>query len=137
TIDFFVKELQKVVKKYISKKNHFFMEVKAGIDERYNFPVGKYHNGYFMMDSNFMRKTKILFENNLLSLTEWKTINEIKNKYDPNKLDFEILRKLLRNHNTIRWTANEVLQGYKFLPGNIKITLRYAASQKTKMNLEV
>src|SRR5579872_5351282 len=43
----FSKELQNIVKKINKKRLHYFSEVKAGIDERYDIDIGK------MIDGNY------------------------------------------------------------------------------------
>lgn len=137
TIDFFVKNLKRIVKNVIDKKNHWFMELKAGLDTRFDINVGFYNHGYFILDPEFILKAKILFDKGLFSREEMELIISIYKNGNRRQYEYETLKTLLRNHIIVRWKANEVLQGYKILPGNVKLTLEEAIKQKSQINIEL
>lgn len=136
-VNFFVRELKKIVKKVISKRTHYFIELKCGIDNRFFISPGEYNNGYFKLDPDFFNHIKRLFNSGLISNEEAKLINNIKNMNNPGKLEYEQLLKLLRDHYVIRWNAQEVIKGFKILPGKIKITLDECVRQKSQINIEI
>ena len=106
----FVVGIQKTVENILTKPNHFFMELKAGLDERFNNP-----------------NVRNLLRENLITEEEYNDIFE-----DPDLMD-----EILRDHLILRWSADEIALGVKNLPGGGAITLQQAVSQKSKVNLEI
>jgi hypothetical protein len=43
---------------------------------------------------------------------------------------------IFRQHQILRWSEKEILQGYKLLPKNIKITLKQALAMKTPVKID-
>lgn len=136
-IKFFVKNIKQVVSNIVQKKNHWFMELKCGLDKRYNLNFGVYTNGYLKISQSFIDRVQKLYDRELLSDKEMNEMQHIIHMSKPGQLEFEQLTKILRDHNVIRWNAKEVLAGYKILPGNKKLTLAEAASDVSQINIEL
>jgi hypothetical protein len=117
----FTKNLQKIVEILLSKQNHYFMEIKAGLDERFLIDMDNLEN--------VINKVNELRKQELISNEEYQVIIDSQNL---NEID-----KILRDHYVIRWTADEVLKGEKLLPGGGMITLQQAMRQKSKINIEI
>lgn len=136
-IDFFVKNIKRIVRNILNKKNHWFMELKCGLDKRFDLNPGVYNHGYFIMDRGFVGQAMLLFNAGLLSQDEIDEIIRIDKMGNSGQLEYETLKTLLRKHLVVRWSANEVLQGYKILPGNIQLQLEEAVSQRSQINIEL
>lgn len=136
-VKYFITHFKKIVKNILNKRTHYFIEVKCGLDDRYILDPGPYNQGHFQILPEFIEAMANLHADNLLSDEEWTIISEINNKQNANQLDYEIIFKLLRNRYIIRWSAKEILAGFKILPGNIKLTLDNAVRQKSQINIEI
>lgn len=130
-----VKLLKKVVKKISNEKYIFYSETKAGIDDAYFFPI------LFLLDDNInkekLQKLKYLFDESykegLFTEEEIKNIYEMLSNAESNDREtklagYESLFNFLRSKYILRWTEKEMLDGYKMLPLNRKITLYQAIS---------
>jgi len=117
----FVKNLQKIVEILLSTQNHYFMEIKAGLDERFLIDMDNLEN--------VINKVNELRKQELISNEEYQVMIDSQN--------LDEIDKILRDHYVIRWTADEVLKGEKLLPGGGMITLQQAMKQKSKINIEI
>lgn len=117
----FVANLQQIIENILSAKNHYFMEVKAGLDDRFIIDYDNYEN--------IVNQINNLYNENLLSTNEYQILSQYP--------DLEVIEDILRDHLIIRWTADEVLKGSKILPGGKMMTLQEAMKQKSKINIEI
>lgn len=125
-VDKFIDSLKIIVRDVLLKPNHYFMEVKIGLDHR------------FMLnpkDFNFPLHIEQLFNEGLLSKEEFTVINDC--LHSMNQECTEIINELLRKHYILRWSIPEIFAGVKILPGGIKLTLQQAALAKSKINIEI
>jgi hypothetical protein len=120
-INEFVKHIQEIVQNILSKDLHFFMEVKAGVDQRFLIDLHNYENTMQIVNN--------LYKENLISEEEYNLILSAK--------DLFTIDEILRDHYVIRWSAEDILKGYKILPGETLITLAQAMKQKSKINIEI
>lgn len=104
----------------------YFSEAKAGNDERFNINID---------DPNFNNKIIDLFENKLLSKEETESILKLNKSKDPN--DKEIINETIRMKNIIRWSKGDIINGYKILAGNKKISLFDAMKTKGHLKIDV
>ena len=115
TINTFEIKLQIKVKEIDSLQDYWILEVKVGIDERFNFSI---------TDQDAKNK-----------------INKIKYLI-PDKIDIllnsdtEFADDLLRSYAILRWTAMEIIGGYKKLIGDKIITLKEAIQAKSPLILK-
>lgn len=138
-VDEVVEEFAKIMKERIRKinslKDHWITEIKAGIDKRFDFPIGK------LLSNNWQPTPEQL--NNIcgvykfLKVAEKAELTRILRK--GNYLgaeDYSIVSEMLRNLKVLRWSGPEVLKGELMHFGRkIKFTtaLRDEASVKIDM----
>lgn len=118
-IEAFAKNVQRVVKDIIKKKLHYFVEFKAGKDDRFDVDIGKLQNGFFTINPKLEKITKKLYHQKLFTKTEYKIVFDIYSKSNKTELDYDILKQLFREKIILRWTQEEVLNGRKELPSKI------------------
>lgn len=135
----FEKQLRETIKNITNKKNHWFMELKCGIDHRYDIELGRCIDGKYIMNTIVPRWFREAFDDNLFEENDKKTINDIiatKSYYT--QLDYEILKKIVRKYRVIRWNYVEIKNDRKKLFNSDKtITLFEALHEPSKINIEV
>lgn len=109
-------------------------DFKAGVDERYYINIGEYDPEKKTLISynsdDIINKIADLYEKKLLTkeeAVEWLRLVYVK----PGVIEYQKLRDAIRKKYVLRWTTKEILQGYKILPLNKRISLLTAISQKT------
>ena len=126
------KMLVKMVKDTDDYPNIFFSEVKAGYDLRYSIVI---------VSKDFMKKITNLYKNKLLTSEEFNKWKKLYYKYiNSNRKDIEAFAELeedIRLKRVIRWNKKEVLQGYKILPGNYKLTLLDALKIPSQIKIDI
>lgn len=140
----FAKRFQQIVKSIIKLKKHYMTEAKIGEDNRYEVgihEIGFLRRGsYYINDNtkaNLVEVANELLSNGLLPKEEYEIIMRIVNKDYPTVNDHDILYNLFREHKVLRWSDKEILDGYKILPGNIKITIREALKHKGHVKIDM
>ncbi len=128
-IDNFVEKIQEIVSNVLGT-NHWFLELKAGVDERFNIDIN-------MPNEELLPIVDNLHFEGLLSDEDYITAYNILNKKDRDELEHEILSEMFRLHATIRWSADEVLFGYKILSGGVGISLNDAVKNSKTINIEL
>jgi hypothetical protein len=139
------KRIQEIVKTINDSKTMFFSEMKAGLDSTYFFDVGNLENGIYDSNSFLYFKANNLWENHLLTNKEFlqieigdqliedkkvKSINESTNIYD-------MIYGIFRERRTLRWSADEILKGFKLLPDGNKYTLHRAMAEKAMIKYDM
>jgi hypothetical protein len=130
--------LHELINRIDKTKNYFFSEIKAGRDDRFNINIGE-REGKFIMNYDYeyiLTQIDDLFKHGLLSKDELRRLQQIVTPQIDND-NFDELKEFFRLKSTIRWSRDEIFQGYKFLPGNKMITLLQAISQKTPVKIDV
>lgn len=117
-VDFFAKSIQKIVYEISRRKYYYILEVKVGIDYRYDFKI---------QDLEAMTRINKLYSNHLLSDEDIIILND-----DP-----EVANDLLRKHSVLRWSVRDIIIGYKPLPGGVVMSLHDAIRAKSQINIEV
>jgi hypothetical protein len=113
------------------------MEVKMGVDERYNIDVGICRNNVWRMDTDLPSNLYERYRANLFSLEEYKSILSILNA-GRTQLQYEQMKSLIRKRFIIRWTAYEIMRGKKMLPMRSEpFTIEEAVQYKSSINIEV
>ena len=134
---FFLKT-KRVIRDIIATKEHYFSEFKTGEDMRYAINIGSLLNGvWFINRKNIVFQTRRFRKKKLISEAEYKTIMSIVRNKHPTQDDYDILFNLFRNHRVIRWTEDEILQGYKMLPGKLKFKFIDGLKQKSHIKIDV
>ncbi len=117
---------------------YFMSEIKAGKDLVYNVDVGqRVRNSFKGYDYEHVKDSvNNLIQNKLLNSND---IAELKLLVRP-QIDidqFDKLKEFFRLKSTIRWTSEDVMNGYKMLPGKRIMTLFKAIAQKGVVKIDV
>ena len=141
------KHIQKIVARVKSKKDFFFSEFKAGINSEYLIPaIGSfnYHTNRLIGYNHAKVKAKLLalMRKKFLSPYDFEELmdfnDKIKSVSKSHKIKYyENFDKIIREYQILRWTQDEVLRGYKMLPGNKKRTLASCLDDKTVCKIDV
>ncbi len=111
TLQIFTHGIQKVVHGLVHRKGHYFLELKAGVDPRYNLNLGEIKGESYFMNPTLPSEIERLFQEGLLSQKETTEIIE-----NMNIFNYEHIRQIIRKHYILRWNATEISRGYKNLP---------------------
>lgn len=117
--------------------NMIITEFKAGYDDRFKLYTGVMNGGVHDYDPNLVRRDlNNIFEAELLTKCQYIELwNLIKD--NPSIDEWVNLNEKIREYWVIRWTKEEVLAGYKYLPGNYKLYLDTALTQGSIVKLDV
>lgn len=79
-----------------------------------------------------------LAQGRLISLAEMRRLQALiqAGGSSPSMAQWEEMAGLIRDHQVLRWSPQELSQGYKILPGFRKLTLENALGQKTLVKLD-
>jgi hypothetical protein len=102
------KILISIIRKLEGNKHYYYSESKIGQDHRYHFDVD---------DPLFSEKVESLHHNKLLKDDEFNLIMNLYRKGNLNELDKDTINEFFRLKYTLRWTKDEILNGYKMLEG--------------------
>lgn len=137
-INKFAKRLKNMVKDITSMKNHFFSEFKAGEDKRFDVNIGRLENGIYHISSELKKKTFELYDKYLLSDEEATIISDIiDRKSNLGGNDYDIVYNIFREHKILRWSATEILNGSKKLPGGKVKDLHQALSEHGHVKIDM
>lgn len=137
--------LKKIVDKFkeiiqtIEKQTHTYLgDFKAGIDDRYIIDIGKMSNkkihGYDPV--SIRERLRILYDDGLLDAEDLqKMLKAVIN--EPSMMEYLALKDLVHKMCTVRWTPEEVLQGFKKLPKNKLLSFEDALSQQSVVKIDV
>jgi hypothetical protein len=118
-VDFFERSLKHLIQNIMSKQYYWILEVKVGIDDRYNFKI---------TDKDAMIRIRCLMNHALFTNEDIKIFSEG---------DEELSNELLRKYSVLRWSPQEILDGQKLLPGHKYISLNHAIRAKSQINIEI
>lgn len=136
-IDFFIRGIKLVISNISRKKYHWVLELKAGIDKRYNIDIGGLKHDILLFDVWFEPSIQQLYKKQLLDNKEYHTIMNIYNMKNPGQLEYETIKKILREHLILRWSTDEIYNEMKSLPHDGYILLQDALMTKSAVNMEI
>lgn len=137
-IRFFVKSIQRIVKNVTKLKEHYFLEVKAGIDPRFDLSIGKVVNNVYHQDPNLQLTIEKYANEGLFDKKEANELIEILKEKTSDQIVYETIKSRLRQHYIIRWNKNEIAKNKKVLPLGQTITLNQAVDNRESMvNIEL
>lgn len=138
-INKFARRIQEIVRKMSMNKVHYFSEFKSGKDIRYDIDLGNIQNGVWQPNAEMIYKKSVsLYNKGLFNDKEFNVIKQI--MFDNNKRsgdDYDVVKYIFRERMILRWTKNEILNGYKELPGNIFMPLKKAISMKSHVKIDM
>ena len=113
-----------------------FTDFKAGYDERYKIYTGTINDNIDDYDPMLIRRDITnLYDSNLLDSAEYNDIISLV-KDNPNIDVIIALNEKLRDFWVVRWTSEEILQGYTIRKGNYKLFLDVALTQGSIVKLD-
>lgn len=124
-IEYFYLGIKSIVNTIRLRPNHWMIEVKCGIDNRYNIN-NKEELGILLMESKY---------NNLLSNDDYLKLYELYNS-KPNKLNKEIIEEIIRKYKIIRWSSNQIELGKQIRYGKT-FYLKDCIDTFSPINIEV
>lgn len=135
----FIKSLKRIINSL--GRYHYFSEFKAGLDPEFEFSVGELRDGLYYPNPQLRNILKNKYENNLISEDEYNYINLILNnlngiQYSKKSMAYDTIYDIIREKRILRWTKEEILQGYKMLRGE-KYTLAEALRDKTIVKIDL
>lgn len=137
---FFADNLRKVVTDISSRQNQIFNEVKCGIDHAYDIDFGYCKNNKYYVDDSFFDIMEKYYANGFFNKEEINIIRNIKNSNQRSQYEYEIVFDLIRKHRIVRWTADEIMQGFKELVNKdgylYTYTLYKACNERSPINVE-
>jgi hypothetical protein len=134
-------KLQMIAQRVKHTPNTFIGDFKAGEDERFNFYIGQIMDDQ-VQDYNFeIIQTELdnLYEQRLFTLEEYNHFSEMNSNLNVNLTTeaFEQFADELREYHIVRWTTDDLIRGYKTLPGHKRLTLFDALSDHTIVKIDV
>lgn len=137
----FSKALQRVIKKIKKEKTHYYSEVKAGLDLRFDIDIGQIENGKYIPHKELGKKITKLYNERLIEESEYKIIKFIllKQYYTLVPLngdDYDIIFYIIRQYRILRWSEKEILNGKIKLFPNISLKLKDAVKMKTPVKID-
>jgi hypothetical protein len=132
------KRIQGIIQKLRSATDVYFGDFKTGEDRRFDINVGHW-DGEDLVDydsSRIRSDVNSLYQQGLISKDEFDEFLEIL-KDNPNEEEWKSTQEFLKEFKTLRWTAEELSQGYKILPGNLRITLGDALNHQTLVKIDL
>jgi hypothetical protein len=127
-INYFESSIKNIVRRISQRQYYWILEVKCGIDNRFNFKL---------TDKNVVKRLKCLNEVGLLTDEEVDMLyNAIPTSNNITKKTEEA-NEFLRSKYILRWSVEEIMRGIKYLSGNQSITLNQALHAQSQINIEV
>lgn len=137
-INKFIKSLQKMVIEINNTKLHYFTEFKAGYDLRYDIDIGSMENSTYFPNFKLGTITTNLYKKKLLTKLENNIIQYILNEVeDLGANEYDTINYIFRERKVLRWDSSEILQGFKILTGNKKITLNQAIHIRSHVKIDM
>lgn len=129
-------KIQSIITDIVASNKVMFVEFKAGYDFRYKIYTGVMNHNILDYNPDLIRRDiNNLYHANLLTCEEWHQLDSLI-KDMPSVEDVIALNEMLREYWVLRWTTEEILQGYKLLRGDYKLYLDVALSQGTIVKLD-
>jgi hypothetical protein len=115
-----------IIQRADSNKHYYFSEAKIGFDHRFLFTAS---------DSQFINKVNSLYQNKLLDIKEFDSLIRLHKHL--NKDNIDTINEFLRMKYTLRWTKDEILNGYKYLIGNKTIYILNALDDFAPIKIDL
>lgn len=154
TIKTFIKILKKIINSL--DKDHIYSEFKAGLDSNYVIDIGIMREGIYTPAFNLLGVLYEKTKDGLFTRDEYDKMRymiEI-SQIDTNDIDvpgdpdidsrkqvntdiYDEIYNLIRNKRILRWSAEEIVKGYKIISKNKKYTLYEAIQDETIVKIDL
>jgi hypothetical protein len=142
-IDFFKRNLQRIVNQIHTHSDQYFLEVKLGLDHLYSsIPIGDCLGNRFVVDEKFIPLMKAYYQRKLISESEYQIVISLERMsvFKRDQKVYEIVKQMMRKRIVLRWNAKEIKQGYKILINEkgeqYKYTIERGIQEKSQANIE-
>lgn len=137
----FTKKIQQITRNIIKAPEHYYTEVKLGLDDVYSLDFfGTLDNGIMNFKKTFQANLKKYFDYNLISKEEYYKIlaaQQISIIHPEKGNDvFDFIYSFFRNKRVLRWSSDEILQGFKIVREQ-KITIEKAIYHNTFVKIDM
>jgi hypothetical protein len=140
SVDEVVKDVKdtiiKIVKNVQNSSCKFVSEIKIGLDNRFQFNIGKLNNGIYKPSDQLYSKMTQLIMQNLLSQKELNILHYILSKPNKDGNDFDVIYNMFREKYILRWTADDVLRGKK-MQNNKVFNIEDSLREETPFKIDV
>lgn len=135
TINTFINGIRKIVERVVSDKDYWFDHVKLGVDNRYPDPnkIGKF-DGKFVPSKELISRINYLYSLNMLSDEDYDFLTQ---KKPYNLIGYDMYRDIIKKYRTLRWTANDINNGFIELIDGENLTIYNACKENAPINIEV
>jgi hypothetical protein len=96
-------------------------------------------NDTYTVSNDFFDLMKIYYLHKLISTDDFENLMMVKRTVPKGILEFEIVKSIIRKYTVLRWTAREIINGYKKLfdgKSYFKYTIEEAVCDKSQINIE-
>jgi hypothetical protein len=133
-----IDELRSIITRVLSNPKYIFADFKAGYDKRYKFYVGMERMGKIIdYDQRLaLLKVKNLKAQGLINNRKYEEFKTLLPRI-MNIDTFQKLNEYMRSFYVVRWTADELLQGFKDLRNNYRMYLFDALVDKSVVKLDL
>jgi|SRR3989338_1667462 len=131
-------QIQQIAQRVKDRNDVYFADFKAGFDNRYDVNLGEVTNNQ-IIDYNpalIRRDIENLLAQGLLTQTQYNNLIQMV-KDNPSLQEFNALYEAFRELNLLRWSLDEILQGYKVVSGNKKIFLDQALNDNSIVKMDI
>lgn len=135
-INLFVDKIRSIVYNIVNSRQHYYSEIKLGLDIRYDIDIGKCLNGIYSVSKNLLSDSMKLFDKGLLTKSDLYKIEFAATRQNNNEDIYDIIYKLFREYRILRWTSKEILDGEKDLPLRDPITIEEATNINTLTKID-
>lgn len=128
----FIDGFKKVVRDVLDSKLHYYSEVKAGLDLRYNIDLGKLENGRWIQNPDLVNIINDMYE--LFSVEDFRIIRLAMREFGAN--NYDVVSNIIREYRVLRWSAQEILAGRKEVLGGTIILDRVIVDTKSLFKID-
>jgi len=114
-VDKFVKSIQHIVYEIEHMRLHYYSEIKAGLDNRYDIDIGELVIGRWLQNPKLKDAINKLNSKKLLKPDDYNLLMKAIKGTSAN--NYDVVYKILRDYRILRWTADEILAGEKHVFG--------------------
>jgi hypothetical protein len=137
TANSFFPPFKRMVKRVLDTPLIYYSETKCGIDTRYDLSVGSCIEGVYQPHTSLATQIDALYNRSLLDKEDHDILSKTIRKSSLNGDDYDVVNYILRKYYILRWSANEIFQGYKVLRGGQKFKFTDGLQQDTLVKIDI
>jgi hypothetical protein len=131
-------KFQDIALRLRDKKDVYLGDFKAGYDKRYKINIGYIRNKKLVHYVPLDIRSAIIKLNELQLYNDDETSNLLSKVIDkPTLQEYSDLEDILKKKYIVRWTLEELINGFKILPVGLRLTLHEAIGHKSIIKIDV